>query len=139
MKYELSQRFYFEAAHTLRRQIEAEGSRRIHGHTYIAEITTNFGVVHVTLNASVSPLTVNSFVNLARFHYFDGTTCHRAIKTFVVQCGDPTATGSGGPLAEHLGLDVDDAFVEASRLPPDMRENVGDLVRMYRRQGTENK
>ena len=41
--------------------------------------------------------------------------------------------------AEHLGLDVDDAFVEASRLPPDMRENVGDLVRMYRRQGTENK
>jgi cyclophilin family peptidyl-prolyl cis-trans isomerase len=67
------------------------------GKTYIAEITTNFGVVHVTLNADVSPLTVNNFVNLARFHYFDGTTCHRAIKTFVVQCGDPTATGSGGP------------------------------------------
>ncbi len=41
--------------------------------------------------------------------------------------------------AEQLGLEVDDAFVEASRLPPDMRENVGVLVRMYRRQGTENK
>ncbi len=41
--------------------------------------------------------------------------------------------------AEQLGLNVDDAFVEASRLPPDMRENVGYLVRMYRRQGTENK
>ncbi len=41
--------------------------------------------------------------------------------------------------AELLGLDVDDAFVEASRLPPDMRENVGDLVRMYRRQATEKK
>jgi 6-pyruvoyltetrahydropterin/6-carboxytetrahydropterin synthase len=39
MKYELSQRFYFEAAHTLDRKIEAEGSRRIHGHTYHAEIT----------------------------------------------------------------------------------------------------
>ena len=39
MKYELSQRFYFEAAHTLRRKIEAEGSRRIHGHTYHAEVT----------------------------------------------------------------------------------------------------
>ena len=39
MKYELSQRFYFDAAHTLRRQIEAEGSRRIHGHTYHAEVT----------------------------------------------------------------------------------------------------
>lgn len=39
MKYELSQRFYFEAAHTLERAIEADGSRRIHGHTYHAEIT----------------------------------------------------------------------------------------------------
>lgn len=39
MRYELSQKFYFEAAHTLDRAIEAEGSRRIHGHTYHAEIT----------------------------------------------------------------------------------------------------
>lgn len=39
MRYELSQKFYFEAAHTLDRTIEAEGSRRIHGHTYHAEIT----------------------------------------------------------------------------------------------------
>ncbi|MGC3524734.1 6-pyruvoyl trahydropterin synthase family protein [Pseudomonas aeruginosa] len=36
---ELSQRFYFEAAHTLNRDIETEGSRRIHGHTYEAEVT----------------------------------------------------------------------------------------------------
>jgi transcriptional regulator with XRE-family HTH domain len=41
--------------------------------------------------------------------------------------------------ATILNLDVDEAFVEASRLPPDMRENVGDLVRMYRRQATEKK
>jgi 6-pyruvoyltetrahydropterin/6-carboxytetrahydropterin synthase len=39
MKYALSQRFFFEAAHTLRRQVDAEPSRRIHGHTYLAEIT----------------------------------------------------------------------------------------------------
>lgn len=39
MKYELSQKFFFEAAHTLERAVEAEGSRRIHGHTYHAEIT----------------------------------------------------------------------------------------------------
>jgi len=39
MKYELSQRFFFDAAHTLRRQIEAESSKRIHGHTYHAEVT----------------------------------------------------------------------------------------------------
>ena len=37
--HELSQRFYFEAAHTLRREVEAEGSRRVHGHTYEAEVT----------------------------------------------------------------------------------------------------
>ena len=39
MTFELSQSFYFEAAHTLRRKIEAEGSLRIHGHTYHAEVT----------------------------------------------------------------------------------------------------
>jgi 6-pyruvoyltetrahydropterin/6-carboxytetrahydropterin synthase len=39
MTFELSQRFYFEAAHTLRRKIETEGSRRIHGHTYHGEVT----------------------------------------------------------------------------------------------------
>jgi len=39
MKYELSQRFYFEAAHTLHRNVDAEGSRRIHGHTYHCDIT----------------------------------------------------------------------------------------------------
>ncbi len=37
--HELSQRFYFEAAHTLRRVVEVEGSRRVHGHTYEAEVT----------------------------------------------------------------------------------------------------
>ena len=39
MKFELSQRFYFEAAHTLRRKVDAAGSLRIHGHTYHAEVT----------------------------------------------------------------------------------------------------
>lgn len=39
MKYELRQRFYFEAAHTLQRDVDAEPSRRIHGHTYLAELT----------------------------------------------------------------------------------------------------
>ena len=39
MTYELTQRFFFEAAHTLSREVEAEGSRRIHGHTYFGELT----------------------------------------------------------------------------------------------------
>jgi len=38
-RFELSQRFYFESAHTLRRQVDAAGSARVHGHTYEAEVT----------------------------------------------------------------------------------------------------
>ena len=67
------------------------------GKTYTATIETNQGILTVLLRPDIAPNTVNSFVNLARFHYFDGTTCHRAIRSFVVQCGDPTGTGSGGP------------------------------------------
>ena len=67
------------------------------GTGYAAVIETNHGTLHATLRADIAPMTVNSFVNLARYHYFDGTTCHRAIQNFVVQCGDPTATGTGGP------------------------------------------
>ncbi len=41
MNYELTQRFYFEAAHTLQRQVDAEPSRRVHGHTYLAEVSVS--------------------------------------------------------------------------------------------------
>ena len=69
----------------------------LQGQLYTATITTNHGVVRATLLPNIAPNTVNSFVYLARQHYFDTTTCHRAIRGFVVQCGDPTATGRGGP------------------------------------------
>ena len=67
------------------------------GTAYTATIETTQGTLRVALRPDIAPHTVNSFVNLARYHYFDGTTCHRAIQGFVVQCGDPTATGTGGP------------------------------------------
>jgi cyclophilin family peptidyl-prolyl cis-trans isomerase len=67
------------------------------GASYQATITTSLGTLRVNLRADIAPNTVNSFVFLARNHYFDGTTCHRAIQGFVVQCGDPTASGNGGP------------------------------------------
>ncbi|MDO8392207.1 MAG: peptidylprolyl isomerase [Actinomycetota bacterium] len=69
----------------------------VEGKAYVAIIETNQATLRVDLRADIAPNTVNSFVNLARYHYFDGTTCHRAIQNFVVQCGDPTATGKGGP------------------------------------------
>jgi cyclophilin family peptidyl-prolyl cis-trans isomerase len=76
------------------------------GTVYTAVLESTQGTVHIKLRNDIAPKTVNSFVNLARYHYFDGTTCHRAIKGFVVQCGDPTASGSGGPgyeFADELG------------------------------------
>lgn len=65
--------------------------------TYTAVVKTNMGTYSAVLDAAKAPGTVNNFVNLARNKYFDGTTCHRAIPGFMIQCGDPTATGSGGP------------------------------------------
>ncbi|MFA5774768.1 MAG: peptidylprolyl isomerase [Ilumatobacteraceae bacterium] len=66
-------------------------------HSYSALVKTNKGDFTVVLDPIKAPLTVNNFVTLARYRFFDGTFCHRAILNFVVQCGDPTATGSGGP------------------------------------------
>jgi peptidyl-prolyl cis-trans isomerase B (cyclophilin B) len=62
-------------------------------------ITTNAGEIPATLDADTTPCTVNSFVSLADQGYFDKTTCHRLTTQgiFVLQCGDPTASGSGGP------------------------------------------
>jgi peptidyl-prolyl cis-trans isomerase B (cyclophilin B) len=65
--------------------------------TYTAVVTTNKGAYTIALNPTSAPLTVNNFVVLARYHYFDNTICHRVIPAFAVQCGDPTGTGSGGP------------------------------------------
>jgi cyclophilin family peptidyl-prolyl cis-trans isomerase len=67
------------------------------GVSYTAEIVTNKGSLTVQLDAERAPKAVNSFVTLARHKYFDATECHRIIPGFVVQCGDPTATGTGGP------------------------------------------
>jgi cyclophilin family peptidyl-prolyl cis-trans isomerase len=53
--------------------------------------------VKVRLFAEEAPQTVNNFVFLARDGYFDGTTFHRVIADFMVQGGDPTGTGTGGP------------------------------------------
>jgi len=64
---------------------------------YTAEIVTPQGTITVELDPAKAPLAVNSFVYLARYHYFDGVSCHRVVPGFVAQCGDPEGTGSGGP------------------------------------------
>jgi peptidyl-prolyl cis-trans isomerase B (cyclophilin B) len=65
--------------------------------TYTARFKTEKGDIVVELYADRAPLTVENFVNLARSGFYDGTTFHRVIRGFMVQGGDPTGTGTGGP------------------------------------------
>ncbi len=62
-----------------------------------AVITTTKGDIHVTLFPAEAPLTVANFVNLAQRGYYDGLKFHRVLANFMIQGGDPTGTGSGGP------------------------------------------
>ena len=65
--------------------------------TFTANIRTNKGNITVELFASETPVTVNNFVFLAREGFYDGVIFHRVIRDFMIQTGDPTGTGTGGP------------------------------------------
>ncbi|MDH6281432.1 peptidylprolyl isomerase [Prescottella agglutinans] len=68
--------------------------------TVSASIETTQGPIGLTLDNADSPCTVNSFVSLAQQGYFDNTNCHRLVTgqgLQVLQCGDPSGTGAGGP------------------------------------------
>jgi peptidyl-prolyl cis-trans isomerase B (cyclophilin B) len=77
--------------------------------TYTGTIVTNCGTIVIALDGKAAPATVNSFAFLASKHFFDNTICHRLTTSiiYVLQCGDPTASGGGGPgytiPDEHLG------------------------------------
>jgi cyclophilin family peptidyl-prolyl cis-trans isomerase len=64
---------------------------------YTATIDTSMGTMKAELFANEAPTTVNNFVFLARQGYYDGVMFHRVINNFMVQTGDPTGTGTGGP------------------------------------------
>ena len=72
---------------------------------YTATLETEVGNIVIELAADKAPMTVNNFVFLAREGYYNGTTFHRVIADFMVQGGDPTAIGSGGP-----GYTITDEF-----------------------------
>lgn len=84
---------------------------------YTAKVVTNMGGMTVALDSVIAPRTVNSFVFLARYHYFDGISFHRIIPGFVLQGGDPTGTGRGGP-----------GYQFADELPPPGRYELGSLA-----------
>jgi cyclophilin family peptidyl-prolyl cis-trans isomerase len=65
--------------------------------TYTATMVTSKGTMTIVLDPVAAPRTVNNFVVLARYHYYDGIVFHRIIPGFVLQGGDPEGTGRGGP------------------------------------------
>ena len=64
---------------------------------YTVNVLTNLGSFDIRLDVGDSPCTTSSFAALVRKHFFDGTRFHRIVPGFVIQGGDPTATGRGGP------------------------------------------
>jgi peptidylprolyl isomerase len=94
---------------------------------YRATIETSTGTFVADLYDDRAPGTVNSFVNLARWKYFDGIIFHRVIPNFVLQGGDPTGTGLTGPgyeLADELPETVD-AYVPGSLAMANAGPNTG--------------
>ena len=67
------------------------------GHTYKARITTDVGAFTVALDPTKAPASVNVFVVLARYHFYDDLTFHKAVPGFFVQSGDPQKEGVTGP------------------------------------------
>jgi cyclophilin family peptidyl-prolyl cis-trans isomerase len=66
-------------------------------HKYTATIETSAGTMTAELFTTDAPMTVNNFVFLAREGFYDGVIFHRVISGFMIQGGDPTGTGRGGP------------------------------------------
>ena len=64
---------------------------------YTATIYTDRGAIELQLHADKAPITVNNFVFLAREKFYNNVTFHRVIADFMIQGGDPTGTGRGGP------------------------------------------
>jgi cyclophilin family peptidyl-prolyl cis-trans isomerase len=85
--------------------------------SYTATMVTNKGTMTIALDPVAAPNTVNNFVVLARYHYYDGVTFHRIIPGFVIQGGDPQGTGTGGP-----------GYKFADELPKPGRYEMGSLA-----------
>ncbi len=84
---------------------------------YTAEIATNHGAMTAFLFPERAPRTVNNFVCLARYHYYDGLVFHRIIRDFMIQGGCPEGSGRGGP-----------GYRFADELPDPGRYEIGSLA-----------
>lgn len=97
--------------------MQIDGSKK-----YSAQVETNQGDFTIDLLPAEAPMTVNNFVCLARAGFYDNTPIHRIVAGFVIQGGDPTGTGSGGPGYrfddEPINLDYDKGTVAMANAGP---------------------
>ena len=84
---------------------------------YTAEMVTSKGTMVIALDPIGAPRTVNNFVVLARYHYYDGIIFHRVIPGFMLQGGDPDGRGTGGP-----------GYKFADELPKPGRYEIGSVA-----------
>ena len=85
--------------------------------TYTAQMVTSMGDLTIALDPIAAPKTVNNFVSLARYHYYDGLIFHRIIQGFMCQGGCPEGSGMGGP-----------GYRFADELPKPGRYEIGSLA-----------
>ncbi|WP_329389821.1 peptidylprolyl isomerase [Streptomyces sp. NBC_01351] len=86
---------------------------------YTATLNLNSGAVSFDALTRDAPCTANAFQSLAAQHYFDGTPCHRLTTggIFVLQCGDPSGTGTGGPGYRYPDENLSDVTVAGGTYP----------------------
>ena len=89
---------------------------------YAVSIETNRGTIDLALYPKHAPQTVNNFVFLAKQGYYDGVKFHRVIADFMIQTGDPTATGRGGP-----------GYTFADEFHPSLRHSKAGILSMANR------
>ena len=96
------------------------------GKKYVAVIHTSKGDITCDLYPSKAPISVTNFITLARGGFYDGLTFHRVVPGFVVQGGDPTGTGTGGPgytIPSEISMIHEKGALAWARLPDQVNPN----------------
>lgn len=89
--------FYYQAHKRAGKPLDTKEGKQVENIVLNAKIKTAKGDINLKLFPEVAPMTVTNFVHLSRRGYYNGLKFHRVIADFMIQGGDPTGTGAGGP------------------------------------------
>lgn len=89
--------FYYQAHKRAGKPLDIKEGKQVENVVLNAKIKTAKGDINLKLFPEVAPMTVTNFVHLAKRGYYNGLKFHRVISDFMIQGGDPTGTGAGGP------------------------------------------